>query len=121
MSHAVAAGQLELYYQIQVLASGTALGAEALIRWRHPEQGLLLPSQFIPIAEESDLITEVGRWVIETACAHLAVWQSHPRTRELTLSINVSPRQFRQRDFVDQVRALYVGMISVGRTCSNWN
>ncbi|WNB77399.1 bifunctional diguanylate cyclase/phosphodiesterase [Methylomonas koyamae] len=105
LSHAVAAGQLELYYQIQVLASGTALGAEALIRWRHPEQGLLLPSQFIPIAEESDLIIEVGRWVIETACAHLAVWQSHPRARELTLSINVSPRQFRQRDFVDQVRA----------------
>lgn len=105
LSHAVLAGQLELYYQIQVLASGAPLGAEALIRWRHPEQGLLLPPQFIPIAEESDLILEVGRWVIETACAHLAAWQSHPRTRELTLSINVSPRQFRQRDFIDQVRS----------------
>jgi diguanylate cyclase (GGDEF)-like protein/PAS domain S-box-containing protein len=96
--------QFELYYQIQVNESGRPLGAEALIRWCHPERGFVSPAQFIPLAEETGLILPIGRWVLETACAQLAAWQNDKLTRALTLSVNVSAKQFHEADFVEQVR-----------------
>ena len=82
------------------------LGAEALIRWLHPERGLLSPFHFIPLAEETGLILTIGQWVLETACAQLKLWQQDALTRDLTLSVNVSAKQFRQVDFVAQVQAV---------------
>ncbi len=95
--------QFQLHYQIQVDDSQRALGAEALIRWNHPKRGLVSPVQFIPLAEETGLILPIGQWVLETACAQIHRWQSDTRTRELVLAVNVSAKQFRQIDFVDQV------------------
>jgi diguanylate cyclase (GGDEF)-like protein/PAS domain S-box-containing protein len=97
--------QFQLYYQIQVDSDGHALGAEALIRWIHPDRGLVSPLQFIPVAEESGLILPIGQWVLETACAQIKAWEQNERTRNLLLSINVSARQFRQSDFVTQIHA----------------
>lgn len=95
--------QFQLYYQIQVDGSTRAVGAEALIRWIHPERGLISPFDFIPLAEETGLILPIGLWVLDTACAQLKAWQQAPLTSDLTLSINVSAKQFRQADFVNQV------------------
>ena len=96
--------QFVLHYQPQVDGAGGLIGAEALVRWRHPERGLAPPGEFIPLAEETGLIAPIGQWVLEAACSQLADWADDPRARELPLSINVSARQFRQPDFVDQVR-----------------
>ncbi len=97
-------GQFRLYYQIQVDSSNRLLGAEALIRWMHPERGLVPPAQFIPLAEETGLILPIGQWVLETACAQLKVWENDALTRDLTLAVNVSAKQFHQADFVAQVQ-----------------
>ncbi len=94
--------QFSLYYQIQVDQANRPLGAEALIRWSHPERGLVSPDQFIKIAEETDLILSIGHWVIEAACAQLKAWQQHAHTRNLALAVNVSAKQFHQADFVDR-------------------
>jgi EAL domain-containing protein (putative c-di-GMP-specific phosphodiesterase class I) len=103
---AIGGGQLQLHYQVQVDGQERALGAEALLRWRHPVRGDVSPLQFIPIAEESTLILEIGSWVLENACAQLARWQQSDAMRHLTLAVNVSARQFRQADFVDMLRAI---------------
>ena len=95
--------QFQLYYQVQVDNLGRSLGAEALIRWLHPEHGLVSPFKFIPLAEETGLILHIGRWVLETACMQLKYWQQDELTRYLSLSVNVSAKQFRQPDFVAQV------------------
>jgi diguanylate cyclase (GGDEF)-like protein/PAS domain S-box-containing protein len=100
---AIAASQLALYYQLQVDARGRVLGAEALLRWRHPERGLILPGAFIELAEETHLILPIGQWVIDAACAQIAAWSYHARTRELSLAVNVSSLQFQQPDFIVQV------------------
>jgi diguanylate cyclase (GGDEF)-like protein/PAS domain S-box-containing protein len=97
--------QLRLYYQVQRDYSGHPLGAEALIRWKHPERGLIYPSDFIPVSEDSDLIVQIGSWVLETACVQLKAWQESKTTSELVLAINISSKQMRQDDFVDQVRS----------------
>jgi diguanylate cyclase (GGDEF)-like protein/PAS domain S-box-containing protein len=96
-------GQFCLRYQRQTDDTGRTVGAEALVRWSHPNQQLVLPSQFIPLAEETGLILGLGRWVIETACQQLVSWADDPRTANVTLAVNVSARQFRQPDFVDNV------------------
>jgi diguanylate cyclase (GGDEF)-like protein/PAS domain S-box-containing protein len=96
--------QFVLHYQPQVDSTGGVIGAEALVRWEHPERGMVSPAQFIPLAEETGLILPIGLWVLETACAQLTAWAGDSRTRDLKLSVNVSARQFRQADFVDQVR-----------------
>jgi diguanylate cyclase (GGDEF)-like protein len=97
--------QFHLYYQIQMDSSNRVLGAEALIRWTHHKRGLVLPATFIPLAEETGLIIPIGKWVVETACAQLGAWQKDTLTRDLTLAVNISARQFQQTDFVDQVQA----------------
>ncbi len=96
--------QFQLYYQIQVDTSHRPLGAEALIRWLHPERGTISPVHFIPLAEETGLILPIGLWVLETACAQIKAWQKNALTRDLVLSVNVSIKQFRQADFVAQVK-----------------
>jgi diguanylate cyclase (GGDEF)-like protein/PAS domain S-box-containing protein len=97
--------QFQLYYQLQVDQTHHPLGAEGLIRWLHPERGLVSPEEFIPVAEETGLILPIGQWVLETACAQLSAWQQEPLARHLTLSVNVSAKQFFHTDFVAQVRA----------------
>ena len=96
--------QFQLFYQIQVDRFYHILGAETLIRWHHPERGYMPPAEFIPLAEETGLILPIGKWVIETACKQLKIWQQHPKTRDLTLSVNVSAKQFHQADFVNQLK-----------------
>jgi len=95
--------QFVLHYQPQVDAHHDLLGAEALIRWLHPQRGLVSPLEFIPLAEEMGLITLIGQWVLETACAQLKRWEAHPQTSKLTLAVNVSARQFHQSNFTEQV------------------
>ncbi len=97
-------GEFGLYYQPQVDQNGRLIGAEALVRWLSPTQGVVSPAQFIPLAEESGLILHLGQWVLDTACAQLKAWEDDPRTRNLMLSANVSARQFLQPGFVEQVR-----------------
>lgn len=97
-------GQFELHYQVQVDRRGRTFGAEALIRWRHPERGAVPPAQFIPLAERTDLILPIGQWVLEQACAQLRAWSRDPERRRLTLCVNVSARQFHRPEFADAVR-----------------
>jgi diguanylate cyclase (GGDEF)-like protein/PAS domain S-box-containing protein len=98
--------QFQLYYQIQMDSSHRPLGAEALVRWNHPERGLISPAQFIPLAEETGLILPIGQWVLETACAQIKAWERNEQTRDLVLAVNVSPREFRQAAFVAQLQAV---------------
>jgi diguanylate cyclase (GGDEF)-like protein len=103
---ALQAKQLRLYYQIQVDAQHRPLGAEALMRWEHPQRGLVSPAQFIPLAEETGQIVAMGLWALHTACQQLKQWQTSPLTCDLTLAVNVSAKQFRKSDFVDQVQRI---------------
>lgn len=96
--------QFQLYYQIQVDQLSQPLGAEALIRWIHPERGMIPPLNFICLAEETGLILPIGEWVLDTACAQIKSWQTNALTRNLTISINVSAKQFYQNNFVNQVQ-----------------
>lgn len=107
--------QFELYYQIQMNNAGKPFGAEALIRWNHPERGIISPLQFIPVAEETGLITYIGQWVMDRACAQLYEWQQHEATKHLSLAINVSAKQFLQPDFAAQVKAC-VGQYRIDNT-----
>ncbi|MDP1633522.1 MAG: EAL domain-containing protein, partial [Gallionellaceae bacterium] len=95
-----------LYYQLQIDSDSRPLGAEALIRWIHPERGLVSPAEFIPLAEETGLILPIGLWVLDTACAQLKLWEQDERMRHLCLAVNVSALQFRDVDFVSQVQAI---------------
>jgi EAL domain-containing protein (putative c-di-GMP-specific phosphodiesterase class I) len=101
---AVGRNELELYYQPQIgLADERVLGVEALIRWNHPEKGLVPPDKFIPIAESSELIHVLGEWALATACKQLTDWDKN-LGRTLTMSVNVSARQFRGEGFVEMVK-----------------
>jgi EAL domain-containing protein (putative c-di-GMP-specific phosphodiesterase class I) len=102
---AVAEQQFVLYYQPFVNADQRVMGVEALVRWNHPERGLVAPGEFITLAEETGLIVPLGSWVLESACQQIADWQHHPRLFEITVSVNVSAVQFRQEDFTAQVLA----------------
>ena len=103
LQQALAERQFLLHFQPQFHLDGHVIGAEALIRWQHPQRGLLGPGAFIGVAEESELIVPMGHWVLRTACEQLAAWQGDARYRHVQLSVNVSARQFRQRDFVARV------------------
>ncbi len=103
LRHALERNQFKLHYQLQVDNKDKVLGAEVLLRWEHPEHGMIPPSEFIPIAEENGMIIPIGNWVIRTACEQLSLWKDCPLRANLHLAINVSAKQFRQADFVEKV------------------
>ena len=105
LRQALSQDELQLYYQPQVNMQGVVVGAEALLRWVPPDGDLIMPAQFIPLAEESGLIVPIGNWIIEQSFVQLHRWQQNPQTRALTLAINVSSRQFHQPDFVERICA----------------
>jgi diguanylate cyclase (GGDEF)-like protein/PAS domain S-box-containing protein len=113
LREAIEQQQFFLHYQAQVLENGELTGAEVLVRWQHPGKGTVSPAEFIPLAEETGLILPLGQWVMQTACAQLAQWAKDPTMARLMIAVNVSPRQFRQADFVDQVIEV------IGRTGAN--
>ena len=92
-----------LYYQPKVAKNNIVKGYEALIRWNHPNSGLLMPADFIEAAEQSNLIVQIGQWVIEEACAQLATWQQSSSTKELSIAINISEKQLRDDFFHEKV------------------
>ena len=103
---AVEAQQFFLHYQAQVTRIGHVTGAEVLLRWRHPQHGMVSPADFIALAEETGLILPLGHWVLESACSQLAQWANVPALAHLTVAVNVSALQFAQGDFVEQVIAV---------------
>lgn len=104
LHRAMAASEFLLYYQPQVNNNGLWLGVEALLRWQHPQRGLVPPLEFIPVAESSGLILPLGRWILATACAQLVVWSTVDDKSHLSIAVNVSARQFHQADFVQDVQ-----------------
>lgn len=106
LRHALDERQFRLYYQAQVDDTGRIVGAETLVRWMHPQRGMISPAQFIPIAEESSLILDIGHWVLETACGQLASWVHDEQRCGLVLAVNVSAKQFKLKDFVGKVEAV---------------
>jgi diguanylate cyclase (GGDEF)-like protein/PAS domain S-box-containing protein len=103
---ALAEQQFALHFQIQVDVESRPIGAEVLLRWNHPQHGLVLPDSFISLAEETGLIQPIGQWVLETACAQLKTWEAFAESRDLVLAVNVSARQFGAKEFVNQIEAL---------------
>ena len=106
LRQALVENQFILYYQPQIAHDGKIKGAEVLLRWQHPNLGLISPGEFIPIAEESGLIIPLGYWILETACRQLAIWANDRKMAEIMLAVNVSACQFRQADFVDNLMAI---------------
>jgi diguanylate cyclase (GGDEF)-like protein/PAS domain S-box-containing protein len=106
LRNAIAENQFVLHYQAQVDANARVVGTEALVRWNHPARGLVSPIAFIALAEETGLILPLGHWVMETACAQLALWAHQPDMEHLSVAVNVSARQFSLPNFVTQVLAL---------------
>jgi diguanylate cyclase (GGDEF)-like protein len=105
LRRAIENGELFLHYQPKVNWAGQIVGVEALLRWRHPQRGIMPPGTFIPIAEESGLIIPIGRWVLETACGQAASWHSNGLPT-VSMAINLSPKQFMDNElleFLDQV------------------
>lgn len=106
LSEALAARQFVLHFQTQVDESGKTVGVEALVRWRHPQRGLVLPGDFISVAEDTELIVPLGLQVLEMACAQLAAWHGVAGRSDLEIAVNVSARQFRREDFADEVEKI---------------
>jgi diguanylate cyclase (GGDEF)-like protein len=106
LRRAVEQGEFLLHYQPVVsLRTGRVTGLEALIRWQHPERGLVHPADFIPIAEETGLILPIGKWVLLEACERIKAWQeAYPRKEPLTMGVNLSVKQFAQPDLIDQIK-----------------
>ena len=113
LREAIATNQFSLHFQAQVTDRGQITGAEALLRWQDPQRGMVLPAEFIPMAEQTGLILPIGYWVLETACQQLAQWAAQPAMAHLTLAVNVSAQQFHQKDFVDRV------LLALERTGAN--
>jgi diguanylate cyclase (GGDEF)-like protein/PAS domain S-box-containing protein len=105
LNHALINNQMQIFLQGQFDNDSSYIGAEILLRWFHPQLGLIMPGDFIPVAEESGLIIPIGNWVLQQACALLKKWEASPVTRHLTLSVNVSALQFNHVLFVDQVES----------------
>ncbi|HEY0241155.1 MAG TPA: EAL domain-containing protein [Gemmatimonadaceae bacterium] len=107
LRRAIELGEFVLHYQPLVsLRTGRVTGLEALIRWQHPDRGLVHPADFIPVAEETGLIVPIGKWVLIEACSRINEWHaSHPRDEPLTIGVNLSVKQFSQPDLIDQIRS----------------
>lgn len=105
LHRALAEDELVLFYQAQVDVEGQLIGAEALVRWQPPGRAMVSPAAFIPVAEQCGLILPIGNWVLATACRQIAAWAESPATSHLRVAVNISALQFRQADFVAQVRA----------------
>jgi diguanylate cyclase (GGDEF)-like protein/PAS domain S-box-containing protein len=103
LREAIRQGQFVLNYQPQIIGADRLVGAEALVRWNHPQRGMVSPAAFIPLAEETGLILPLGNWVLETACMQLAAWAAQPLTSQLSIAVNVSAKQLHQNDFVEQI------------------
>jgi len=99
-------GQLIVHYQPQVDGEGRLTGAEALVRWQHPRRGLIEPAEFIPLAEETGLIQQLGQWVLERVCAQLRDWSTQPHTAHLRLAMNVSAQEFHHPEFLPRMLAV---------------
>jgi EAL domain-containing protein (putative c-di-GMP-specific phosphodiesterase class I) len=107
LRRALQRGELRLHYQPEIdVDAQRVIGFEALVRWQHPTRGLLAPKEFIPLAEETGLIVPIGEWVLREACADAATWPRFAGDAPLTLSVNLSVRQFHQPDLVASVRAV---------------
>ncbi|MEQ1529253.1 MAG: EAL domain-containing protein [Methylococcales bacterium] len=106
LRHALEEQQFKLFFQSQVSSNGVIVGSEALLRWQHPLRGLVLPTEFISLAEKTSLILPIGQWVLEKACLQLKIWEQTAQTRHLQLAVNVSARQFRHPEFVEQVQQI---------------
>jgi EAL domain-containing protein (putative c-di-GMP-specific phosphodiesterase class I) len=103
LHHGLSAHEFELFYQIQVDAHGMAVGAEALLRWRHASHGLMLPGQFLALAEETGVILPLGQWVLQAACQQLVQWSKNPATAAWKLAVNMGACQLAQADFTASV------------------
>lgn len=108
MYYALQKHEFELHYQPQFDELSRIKGVEALIRWHHPTKGNISPGEFIPLAEETDLILKIGEWVLETAFNQCLLWSMNPLTRNIIMSVNVSARQFARADFVQQVEQILI-------------
>lgn len=106
LRHAIADEQFVVYFQPQVDATGRVTGAEALVRWQHPQRGIVSPAEFIPLAEDTGLILPIGFWVLHQSCLRLADWSKIPEFAHLTLAVNISARQFSTPHLVDEVLSL---------------
>ena len=98
--------QFELYYQPQFDNDSHIVGAEALLRWKHPDRGQIPPSYFIGLAEETGLIIDIGKWVLSTACLQLREWSNSPLHNNMCLAVNVSARQFVESNFVEEITSV---------------
>jgi diguanylate cyclase (GGDEF)-like protein/PAS domain S-box-containing protein len=103
---AIAENQFSLYYQPQVIHNQTINQAEVLIRWHHPERGIISPLEFIPLSEETGLILKIGQWVLEAACQQIKYWENHKKAQVIQLAVNISILQFRQPNFVEDIHEL---------------
>ncbi|MFA5984450.1 MAG: EAL domain-containing protein [Methylococcaceae bacterium] len=108
LRNALDKNQFSLFYQCQFNGENEVIGAEALLRWQHHQFGFISPGQFIPLAEEIGLIDDIGLWVIEEACIQLRDWSIRPEAQHLTISVNVSARQFKQNNLVENISQLIV-------------
>jgi EAL domain-containing protein (putative c-di-GMP-specific phosphodiesterase class I) len=106
LRQALVRNEFVLYYQPVVDEHNHTTGVEALVRWMHPQRGLVFPGEFISVAEQTGLILPLGQWVLEAACAQLVAWSERAETRRLTMAVNVSARQFRHPDFSNQILTL---------------
>ena len=103
LREALLRGQMRLVYQPVVQLDGRVIGSEALLRWQHPQRGMVSPGEFIPLAESTRLIIPLGQWVLHAACRQLALWQAQPHMAQLTVAVNVSANQFKEPEFVEGV------------------
>ena len=104
LHHAIVRQQMRLYYQPLVDSEQQVVGYEALVRWIHPERGMVSPAEFIPVAEQTGFILAIGDWVLNEACCQLARWAAIPTKADWTISVNVSPREFHLPDFVQRIQ-----------------
>jgi diguanylate cyclase (GGDEF)-like protein len=106
LDKALTENQFSLHYQLQIHQDGRIVGAEVLLRWTHPERGSISPGEFIPVAEETGQIAQIGQWALEDACRRIKSWENHPQLSEIQLAVNVSGRQVQQADFVARIAAV---------------